>query len=148
MFLGINNKVSLGGLRVRNIDIKSQHYVKLLGVEIDNKLRFDSRIKSLCSAASKKIKCLQRIRIILILSKHHFLGNAFVMSSFNYAPLIWMFCNRTSAQLMVWIQKRCLRILFDQYDYLLALLFQLSGTSSIHVRYLPFLLVEVYKSFA
>ena len=41
MFLGINNDTSLR-LRIDNINIKSQKHVKLVGVEIDNKLKFVS----------------------------------------------------------------------------------------------------------
>ena len=145
MFLGINNDISLG-LRIRNIDIKPQRYVKLLGVEIDSKLRFDSHIKSICSAASRKINCLQRIRNYIDIKQASLLGNAFIMSSFNNCPLIWMFCNKTSGQLMDRMQKRCLRIIFDQYDFSLPRLLEISGTSSIHIRHIQFLLVEVYKS--
>ena len=126
------------GLRIRNIDIKSQRYIKLLGVEIDSKLRFDSHIKSICSAASRKINCLQRISNYIDIKQASLLGNAFIMSSFRYCPLIWMFCNKTSGKLMDRMQKRCLRIIFDQYDFSLPRLLEISGTTILVVKYKTF----------
>ena len=37
----------------------------VLGIQIDNKLNFENRIKSLCSKASQKIGALQRLTYLL-----------------------------------------------------------------------------------
>ena len=145
MFLGINSDSSLR-LRVHNIEIKSQSHVKLLGIEIDNKLRFDLHIRNICSVANKKINCLRRIRNFIDTDQASLLGKAFIMSSFNYCPIIWMFCNKTSGQIMDRVQKRCLKIIFKQYDFSLPQLLEMSGEKSIHDMNIRFLLVEVYKS--
>ena len=49
-------------LKVKNIEIKSTSSVKLLGVEIDNKLKFDNHIASLCKKAANQLNALSRIQ--------------------------------------------------------------------------------------
>ena len=42
--------------------------------------------------------------------------NRFVYSSFNYCPLDWHFCSCKSSQKIEEIQKRCLRLVLDDYE--------------------------------
>ena len=144
IFLGVNG-TNLG-LRIQDIEIKSQQYVKLLGVEIDSKLRFDSHIKNICTIASGKIKCLQRIGNYIDIKQATLLVNAFILSGFGYCPIIWMFCNRTLSSLIDKVQKRCLRIIIGDYELSLPHLLGMTGFHSIHTKHLHFLLVEVFKS--
>ena len=71
--------------------IKESTDVELLGLIIDNKLSFEKHIARLFQTASYKLHAFRRIRKYLALVKARALGNAFVDSQFNYAPLIWIF---------------------------------------------------------
>ena len=42
-----------------------------------------------------KLHALRHIRKFLAIEKPRILGNAFIDSQFNYAPLLWMFCRTT-----------------------------------------------------
>ena len=75
--------------------IKESADVEMLGLIIDNKLSFEKYIAKLCRTASYKLHALRRIKKYFTLEKARVLGNAFVDSEFNYAPLIWMFCKKT-----------------------------------------------------
>ena len=66
-----------------------------LSITIDNKLVFKKHIENLCRTAQYKLHALTSIRKYLTLDKAILLGNAFINSQFNYAPLIWMFCRKT-----------------------------------------------------
>ena len=44
------------------------------------------------------------------------LVNSFIKSHFNYCPLIWMFCNRTSMNKINKIQERTLRLTLNNYS--------------------------------
>ena len=70
--------------------IKESADVEMLKLIVDNKLSFEKHIAKLCQTASNKLHALRSIRKYLKLER--VLGNAFVDSQFNYAPLIWMFC--------------------------------------------------------
>ena len=42
--------------------------------------------------------------------------NSFIYVRFNYCPLVWYFCTCESIRKIQEIQKRCLRIVLDDYD--------------------------------
>ena len=69
---------------------------KILGVIIENRLTFSTHIRELCEKASQKISALSRISSQLNDSEKTLLFNAVVKSQFNFCPLVWTFCSRTS----------------------------------------------------
>ena len=72
-------------------------------------------------------------------------GNAFIDSQFNYAPLIWMFCRKGLYLKMQKIHHKALQVIYQSkktYEELL----EPSETVSTHQRHLRFLVNEVYKS--
>ena len=71
------------------------------------------------------------------------LGNAFIDSQFNYAPLLWMFCRKTLYSKIEKIHHKTLKVIYesnDTYDNLLLL----SNTVSVQQRHLRFLMAEYY----
>ena len=88
MVLGVKN---IASFRL-NVNVE----VKLLGMFVDNKLKFKKHIEDLCKQASYKLHALRRIRGYLTVKKARMLANAFIDSQFNYAPLAWMFAGKTS----------------------------------------------------
>ena len=75
-----------------NIEMKNSKEEKILGVIIDNKLRFRSHVKNLCKKASQKIWALSRLINYLNDSKKKIIFNALIKSQFSYCPLVWMVC--------------------------------------------------------
>ena len=63
--------------------------VKLLGVTIDSKMKFDDHIKALCKTANKIISAFSRVANYLKYEKGKTIYNTLIMSNFNYCPLIW-----------------------------------------------------------
>ena len=84
---------------------------KILGVIIDNRLTFSSHIRELCKKASQKISALSRISNQLNDSEKVLLFNAVVKSQFNYCPLVWMFCSRTSNNMINRVHERALKVI-------------------------------------
>ena len=56
--------------------LQANHIETVLGIQIDNKLNFDSHIKSLCSKASQKQGALQRFSNLLDAQKENLLFNS------------------------------------------------------------------------
>ena len=75
--------------------IHGSRSVKLLGITIENELNFTEHISNLCKKASQKLHALARISHFINTDKLKMLMKAFIVSQFNYCPLVWMFCNRT-----------------------------------------------------
>ena len=61
---------------------------KLLGVIIDNELKFDPHIRSMCKKAAQKLGVLNRIFSLLEPDKKRLVFNAVIKSRFNYCPLM------------------------------------------------------------
>ena len=71
---------------------------------------------------------------------------AFILSQFNYCPLVWMFCDRTLNNKINHIHERALRIthkdMRSDFDTML-----LSDNSvPLHIRNLQLLMTEVFKT--
>ena len=69
--------------------------MELLGITIDNMPTFNEHINNLCRNASYALYALRRIRKYLTQDQAKLLYNAFIISQFNYAPIIWMFCRKS-----------------------------------------------------
>ena len=83
-------------LNINGKKINNSREIDLLGIVIDNQLKFKKHIENLCKKASFKLHALRRIRKFLTVEKARILANAFINSQFNYAPLIWMFASKTA----------------------------------------------------
>ena len=110
MILGKKKRLKYS-LKIRSITIKESDEVELLGITIDKALNFKKHIENLCRNAQYKLHALRRIRKYLTLDKAKLLGNAFIDSQFNYAPLIWMFCHKTTYLKMQKIHHKILIII-------------------------------------
>ena len=67
--------------------------LKLLGITLDNNLRFDKHWSNICSKANKKLNVLTRVAKFLPFKKRCILFKVFIESQFN-CPLVWMFRGR------------------------------------------------------
>ena len=77
-----------------NIDgnqVTSEKSIKLLVINIDNKLSFDEHVSSLCKKASNHLNKISRLHKYLGFKEKEVLINSFVYDNFNYCPLIWPF---------------------------------------------------------
>ena len=83
--------------KIEDFGIKNSTEEKLLGVQFDSNLSFESHITSLCKKACQKLHALTRISHYINLNKGRNLMKAFITSQFSYCLLIWMFhsCNLT-----------------------------------------------------
>ena len=133
-------------IRVNNISIQNKMEIKLLGVVIDRKLTFVSHIKNLCSKANNRVNALLRIRRYISLEQAKFLADAFILSTFRYCVLIWMFCHKSSNWLINKVHKRTLRTVHMLFNHNLTELINIQNTVTIHVANLQTLMCEVYKS--
>ena len=86
--------------------IKSEQEVELLGVKIDNHLKFESHVKKLCKSASAQLNSLYRFKYILPYEVKYILIQSFIFANFNYCPLIWNFSSSKSLLKIDHIQKR------------------------------------------
>ena len=65
IFLAPGHKKVQTDFSIDNINIKLEKSVKLLGVELDDKLKFDIQVSSMCKKAAKQLNALKRIGHLL-----------------------------------------------------------------------------------
>ena len=75
----------------------SESKVVLLGITIDNRLSFEAHISTLCKKAALQLNALKQLAKFLNFSQRKVLPQSFVLSNFNYCPLIWHFCSAKGA---------------------------------------------------
>ena len=90
IFLGTQNRTNLC-VSINGNEIKSTNQVKLFGITIDGKLNFLPHIRETCKKVNRNSRALIRLRRYLSIEKTHLLCNAYILSNFNYCPLIWNF---------------------------------------------------------
>ena len=129
-----------------NTVIVSEKHVKVLGVEIDCRLKKFLHISSVCTKATCPLNALARISNYLDVSACRMIYNSFVASNFNYCPLVWHFCGVSNSYKMEKLHERCLRIVYKDYDSSYDRLLEMANTPSLVISRLRILLPEVYKS--
>ena len=100
MFLVSNIDNSKKRFMIESKRKKFRSEVKLLGIIIDDKLPFTTQIENLCSTSSNHFRALERIRKCLSSEQAKHISEAYIISTFTYCPLIWIFCNNTASNLL------------------------------------------------
>ena len=73
------------------------------------------------------------------------LYNSFILTNFNYYPLIWMFCGKMTNDKVNSFHKRALRVLLNDYTSSYEELLHIKEEVTIHERNLQKLMLEVYR---
>ena len=119
---------------------------KILGVQIDAKLKFDKHVDDLLKVAGRKLTIIARMSIILSFSKLRLLIKSFFDSQFSYCPLVWMFCGRTRNNMINKLQERALRILYKDDRSTFQHLLNKDKSITIHARNIQLFATEMYKA--
>ena len=133
-------------IKIHNKTIVESKESKLLGITFDNNITMNKHIKNICKQAGNKLNALARIAKYLDSRKRKLLMNSFVISQFNYCPIIWMYCQRQSNNLINKIHERALRIAYDDYVSNFETLLEKDAALSIHQRNIQTLATEIFKT--
>ena len=108
MFLSANGKdlTNQQTINIKGISLKSEANFTLLGVDIDNRLSFRGHINNLCRKAASQINALKRLSSFMGMTQKTILMKSFILSNFNYFPLVWHFCSKRDTDKMEKIQKK------------------------------------------
>ena len=130
---------------VNNSVISCEDVVKLLGVDIDCNLTFDSHIKNICKKAGQQINVLKRIGKNLCRLSRLTIFHSFILSNFNFCPLSWHFCSKGNTEKIEKIQHRALRFVYDDYSSSYQELLTKAKLPSLHVNRMRNMAAETFK---
>ena len=77
-------------MNIKNSSIGGSSSEKFLGITVDSNFKFEKHINELCKKSNQKLHALARCAKYMSTEKRRTLFKAFVVSLFNYCPLIWM----------------------------------------------------------
>ena len=117
----------------------------VLGINIDNKLNFNSHVSSMCNKAGRQLNVLQRLKGSLDYASRLSIYKSCIMSNFNYCPVVWMFTSKSSLLKLETIKKRALRFVLDDYASDYYDLLKKADVPGMKIMALRFLAIEVYK---
>ena len=126
--------------------MKSETNFTLLGVDIDDRLSLHGHINNLCRKAASQINALKRLSSFMGMTEKTILMKSFILSNFNYCPLVWHFCSERDTDKMEKIQKRALRMVVDDYESDFETLLQNAKMQTLHVGRIKALAIEICKT--
>ena len=87
-------------MKVGEQEIKPPSSVKLLGVNIDNKLNFRKHIKEISGKAGAKLNAIKRLSHYMNKGERKLLIDTHVLSQLRYSSIVWHFCGLTEIHKM------------------------------------------------
>ena len=124
----------------------SETYVTVLVVTVGDRLCFSQHISPCCKKADRQLNALARISRHLEIISRRAIYKSFIMSNFNYCPLVWHFCGQVNNQKLEQIQGRALRILFADYNSSYLELLERAGTTTLLIQRFWLIALTVFKS--
>ena len=97
-------------MHISNTEILNEEKVKLRGVNIECRLKFDFHVNK--KKESKKYHAVTIVWNCMNKKKRRILMNAFITSQFSYCPLVWMPHNRTVNYRINKIYEKALRLVY------------------------------------
>ena len=94
-------------LQMNNTEITPQPSVELLGVTINNEIKFDWHTSRLCKSTGCLSWMLFRLKSYLNFEQKEVLIESFIYANFNYCPLVWNFCICKSMNKIVYKRGLC-----------------------------------------
>jgi tRNA A-37 threonylcarbamoyl transferase component Bud32 len=109
-----------------------------LGIDIDYQLNFDEHIKNICRKASQQSSVLKRIGCFLSKLNKLTIFHSFILSNFNFYPLICHFFSKASTIKLEKIQERALRFTYEDYNSTYEELLHIAKVPSLQIRRMRF----------
>ena len=132
-------------IQIANTTIKCSQSEKILGIILDNQLKFGRHVENICQIASRKLNALAGVTNYMELLKRHILMNAYFKAQFNYCPAVWMFHSRSLNNKINRLHERCLRIIYNDKHSNFEELLVKDNSVSIHHNNIHTLAIEIYK---
>ena len=102
-------------------------------------------INELCKEGNLKLHALTRCAKFMSTEKRRLIFKAFIISQFNYCPLVRMFHTKQLNNRINSLHEKVLRVTYQDRNSSFTELLNLDKSVSIHYRNIKYLLTEIYK---
>ena len=132
--------------KLADIDIKTTDKTCLLGIVLDNELKFNDHISSICRKVSAHISALNRLKNILPLKIKESLYRAFILPYFNYCNQVWHYCGKRNTAKIEKVNERALGYIFKNKSASYQNLLQRIRLPSMETRRIQDMLLTINNS--
>ena len=136
---------NLKSINIKKFSIEGSSSEKFLGVTVGSNFTFEKHINELCKKGNQKLHALARCAEYMSSEKRRSLFKAFVVSQFNYCPLVWMFHTKELNGRINSLHEKAFRLIYQNRNLSFDELLKLDKSVSIHYRKLQYLLTEICK---
>ena len=84
---------------------------RLLGITIDNKLRWDSHINNVCKTVSRRVFLLSKLRYIVDIDTRKLFFNAHIKPHIDYASVVWDGCSDVLKKRLNSLHRRAVKLI-------------------------------------
>ena len=122
--------------------------IKLLGVTLDNRLKFDAHIADICRKVGGQVNALNRLKNILPCKTKEALYHAFILPYFTYCSQVWHHCGTRNTNKLEKVNERALRLIYkDNFTSYQTLLKWIGQNNTLETRRIQDMLVTVDSCF-
>ncbi len=125
--------------------LKSVTQAPLLGIIIDNQLKFNSHVSNIIKKCNFQLQTLKRLSKFMGAKAKLTIFRSFIASNFSYCCHIWYFCSLSLKTRLEKLQLRGLRYVFNDYDSSYDSLLVKAEMDTIELLLQKTMLVEIYK---
>ena len=91
---------------------KIDQVLRLLGITIDNKLRWDSHTNNVCKTVSRRIFLLSKLRYIVDIDTRKLCFSAHIKPHIDYASVVWDGCSDVLKKRLNSLDRRAVKSIF------------------------------------
>lgn len=113
MVLGEKNNMIIPNFTCDDHVVSKCEQMELLGVTLDNKLKFEAHIQKVCRKVGQQLSALHRLKKILPLETRRDIYFAFILPHFNYCSETWHHCSKRNTSKLEKINERAVRLVFN-----------------------------------
>ena len=143
---GIKHQAIVLGKTGLSFSFSLKDSLDIFGINIDNRLRFDNYISTICKRINGLFNVMLRFRKLIPNGTVLRLYKAFIMPHFNYCLSVWHFCGARSSEKIYTLNKRILRFILQDYNSPYDSLLSKVNCKSLYKRRFQTFVIISYKS--
>ena len=132
-------------ITINNSNVSAVPLIKILGVNMDEHMKFKEHVSSMALKAGRQINALQCFHKCLDFLSRMAIYKSLILANFNYCPPVWVFVNKADFDLLERVKKRALRFIHNDFVSDKRLLLEHSNDIFIHLVTMRCLALEVFK---
>jgi hypothetical protein len=104
-------------INIGNVEIIVEQSIDLLGISIDNRLKFDKQITNICKKVNSQLAVLRRLKRFIPTDAKLLLYNGFIRPYMQYCGTVWHHCSKRNSNKLEKLNERVLRVVYSDYNH-------------------------------